>query len=211
MKILRAFPAPTAPSLRVLIAFLVVGVLALELGVSASTRVGLQVAPAVWIGVIALTLALFGLGWARVAAIDRFTAPAEPKPSGTDPIDTAFQSWKASAEVLDARITFPEFLYPARKARMAIFPSGTTFLAARFATRDAALSAARGYRDFFGMAEIPPTADSAWAGPRNETRDFASIRCQGDLLLVWSSRDASSLEPRPATWLAPDPADAARF
>lgn len=183
----------------------------MELALSASTRVGLPVAPVAWVGIIAFTLGLLGLGWSRHSPISGSTASAKSKPSSADPIDSAFQSWKASADVLDARITFPEFLYPARKARLAIFPSGTTFLAARFEDRNGALLAAQGYRNFFGMAESATAADSAWTGPRNETRDFAAIRCQGNLLLAWSSRNASSLEPRPESWLSPDPAGAARF
>lgn len=196
MKTARALSVPTSPGLAVVLALLVGSVLALELVVSASTRIGVEVTPVAWLGLGAVSLGLASLGKLRVPKLDAASDRRNPETGGLDVIDAAFNAWKSTAEVLDARITFPEFLQPAHKARLAIFPSGTTFLAARFASPEAALDAADGYRDFFGMADNSGSLHSAWSGARSQTRDFASVRCQGDMLLACTTRERAHLDPR---------------
>jgi hypothetical protein len=190
---------PTSPGWPILLAFVVVGILTLELGVSASTRAGIQVLPLAWIGITFSIVALTGLGKFRFLNLLNRMLPAKTGRTtahSDDAIDAAFSAWKSTAEVLDARTTFPEFLYAAPKACLAIFPSGTTFLAARFETPEAALAAAEGYREFFGMTEVQGSLHGTWSGARAQTHDHASVRCQGDLLLACSTRERADLDPR---------------
>jgi hypothetical protein len=210
VKTARVLSAPTSPGWPILLAFLVVGILALELGVSASTRAGIQVMPLAWVGLASSVLALSGLGKFRF--LSRILRPAAPRSGHHDDeaIDAAFNAWKPNAEVLDARTTFPEFLYGAQKASLAIFPSGTTFLAARFETPEAALAAAEGYREFFGMTQLQGSIHGTWSGARAQTRDHASVRCQGNLLLACSTRERSQLDPRLVLSIASN-ASAVRF
>lgn|GEM_PF-2894952 len=196
MKNARALSVRTSPGWPVLFAFLVVAVLTLELGLSASTRVGIQVTPLSWVGLISLTVAVSGLFRLQFPSHTADSANLKPGAQGNDAIDAAFSAWKSTAEILDARTTFPEFLYPAHKASLAIFPSGTTFLAARFATPAAARAAVEGYREFFGMTDSRASLQATWTGARAQTHDFASIRCQGDLLLACTTRERANLDPR---------------
>lgn len=196
MKIARALSLPTSPGLRVLSVFLVVAILALELGASASTRVGIRMTPAAWLALVATALVFSGLGRAQLPTPSAGSNQAKTGPQNDDAIETAFNAWKSSAEVLDARTAFPEFLDLAQKARLAIFPSGTTFLAARFSSPGAAQAAAEGYREFFGMTDQGRLLQSSWSGARSQTHDFASVRCQGELLLACTTRERANLDPR---------------
>ncbi len=210
MKTARALTVPTSPGWPILLAFLVVGMLALEIGASASTRAGMEGLPLAWVGLATSVFAFSGLGRFRfLSRMPRLDASRSGN-HGDDTIDAAFSAWKSTAEVLDARTTFPEFLYAAQKASLAIFPSGTTFLAARFETPEAALAAAEGYREFFGITEVQGSLHGTWTGARAQTHDHASVRCQGDLLLACSTRDTCHLDPRLVLSIASN-ASAVRF
>lgn len=193
VKTVRAPYVGTTPGIPILLAFLVVGALTLELATSALSRVGLPVAPMTWAALIGLTFAPSWFSHGPLPLPNSIAPARAVPPIPKDPVDAAFAPWNGRADILDARAAYPEFLFAAHQARLGIFPSGTTFLAARFATPQAALIAAQGYREFFGMTDATGSAETGWTGARSQTRDVASVLCQGGMLLVWSARNQKRL------------------
>jgi hypothetical protein len=95
--------------------------------------------------------------------------------------------------IRDARAIFPDFLSAAQAAQMAMFPSGNTLLAARFADLDAATAALRGYLVQFDVTMAGGDLAQGLVLPRGTVGDMARIRLTGPLLMVWTAPDAGGL------------------
>lgn len=95
--------------------------------------------------------------------------------------------------IRDARAIFPDMLGSAQVAQMAMFPSGNTLLAARFAQADEAVRALRGYLAQFQAGPLGGDLGQGIDVPRGTVGDWARIRLKGSLLKIWTAADAPSL------------------
>ena len=194
----RRLSGTTSPGVSVLLAFLLAGILAFELAASAMSRLGVHMTPIACIALVGTAIAFTssGLAQLRLRRLGRSAIPGGTPHPSSESLASAFGRWSGVGEVLDARDVFPEFLFAAEEARLALLPTGATFLAARFPDAAAATEAARGYQEFFGMNAERVDFDGSWFGNRVQTRDFASVRCDGNLLLAWTARERSGFPAR---------------
>ncbi len=95
--------------------------------------------------------------------------------------------------IRDARTIFPDMLGQAQAAQMAMYPSGHTLLAARFAQPDEAIQALRGYLAQFQAGPLGGDLGQGIDVPRGAVGDWAQIRLNGSLLKIWTAADAGSL------------------
>lgn len=191
-------PSSTRPGFAVLFGILVVGAIGLELTGSVFSRSGFSLAPTACVAV--LGIACFPPWRAGRPARSRGVV----RTTDLDPIEhylmqaAGVEGVGGGGDILDGRVVYPEFLYPALKARILTFPSGESFLAARFESAADALEAAQGYKAFFRMEASGNGEQAAhrwvWKGPRQGARDFAWMRRDGDRLLVWTARDLRRLD-----------------
>lgn len=101
---------------------------------------------------------------------------------------------EVEAELIrDARGIFPDMLGSAQVAQMAMFPSGNTLLAARFAQADDAVRALRGYLAQFQAGPFGGDLGQGIDVPRGTVGDWARIRLKGSQLKIWTAADAPSL------------------
>lgn len=96
----------------------------------------------------------------------------------------------------EARQIFPDFLGRAEAAEMAMFGTGDTALAARFAGPDEAAAAVRGYLAFFGVEMAGGDLTRGLRARRGTVSDMAEILLAGNSLMVWTAQDTAALDRR---------------
>jgi len=184
--------------LAVLFGILMVGAIVLELTNSTFTRLGFSLAPTACVAVLGISC--FPSWRSRRRTTSRASTPvSEVDPIEYDLVEAAgADGLGCGGDILDGRVAYPEFLFPAIQARLLTVPSGESFLVARFESVEEAMEAARGYMTFFGMAGLEHGDRGLqgwnWKGPRPQARDFAWMRREGGLLRVWTARDRRRLD-----------------
>ena len=180
-----------------------VGAIVLELTGSFFTRLGFSLAPTACVAVLGLScFPTWRSGrrtHSRVPALGSDVDPIEyylVEAAGTD-------GEGCGGDILDGRVAYPEFLFSAIQARLLTFPSGDSFLVARFESADEAMEAALGYKRFFGMTDAAEGDRASrgwiWKGPRAQARDHALMQLEGEWLRVWTARDRRRLDQRSCT------------